>query len=526
LKIAPAVLGTGVSSAVHAHDGVLVVPAAIPVPGVIEVGKRKQLFLDDWLIASKTRVSKYMGRPERCAKNPLIVANKPWERENPGAVRLPLAGVQICGQTVIYDKEEQIFKMWYNPYAFFEGKVRPWCYAVSKDGYNWEKPNLGVYQYKGSRSNNILGAYLNSKYFNVFKDPRDPDPGRRYKAMGEVEGASKNGTAVAFSPDGLHWTEHPGNPVVPKGREIADCPTFLGWDTRIQKYVYYPRPGPPLATRVNAKGSYLLAQEVNPNVGQLRTIGYSTRDDFIHWSPTQLMLAPGESDRVDSQYYQMTAAQDEDFYVGLMHMLQTRDQSFDIYLLTSRDGFYWNWADRQLPFMKRGERGSYDFGYLTPSAPIVHDGQIWIYYGAYADVHSYEIPDYGSEGMTIALATLPVDRYLGLLAGMDVATVVTRPTVFAGSKLKIDMDSSLPDQYSHDRSKRHFDESDVRVALLDQWGGAIEGFGIQQCEMLTESGVQEVSWRGTGSDIGNLAGKPVRIRVEFCNACLYGFQFS
>jgi len=131
LKITPAVVGAGVSAAVHAHEDVLVVPATTPAPGVIEVGNDKQLFLDDWLIASKTRVSRYMSCPEKSAKNPLIVADKPWERENPGAVRLPLAGVQICGQTVIYDKEEQIFKMWYNPYAFFEGKVRPWCYAVS-----------------------------------------------------------------------------------------------------------------------------------------------------------------------------------------------------------------------------------------------------------------------------------------------------------------------------------------------------------------------------------------------------------
>src|SRR4029079_842825 len=108
--------------------------------------------------------------------------------------------------------------------------------------------------------------------------------------------------------------EYSGNPVVPKGREIADCPTFLGWDSRIQKYVYYPRPGPPLATRLNCPGAYLNPEDrsVNANEGQLRTIGYSTSDDFVRWTPTQLMLAPDENDRMDFQYYQMTAAQDGD----------------------------------------------------------------------------------------------------------------------------------------------------------------------------------------------------------------------
>ena len=67
--------------------------------------------------------------------------------------------------------------------------------------------------------------------------------------MGESEGQTpdKRGASVAFSPDGIHWVEHPGNPVVRKGRDIADSPTMLGWDARREKYVYYPRPGHPLA---------------------------------------------------------------------------------------------------------------------------------------------------------------------------------------------------------------------------------------------------------------------------------------
>jgi len=513
----------GLAASIAANQGGFMA-ADGPAPGIIDIGSRKQLFLDDRLIATKSRVSKFMGCPEKHPKNPLMVADRPWERENSSAVRSPLAGIEITGQTVIYDDEDRVFKMWYSPHAFFEGKLRPWCYAVSRDGYNWEKPDLGIYPFKGFRNNNVLGAYANAKYLNVFKDRRDSDPRRRYKAMGEVEG-SKSGVAVAFSPDGLHWSECAGNPVVPKGRDVADCPTFLGWDSRIQKYVSYPRPGPPLATRPNARGSYLLPEKVNLNVGQVRTVGYSTSDDFIHWSPTQLMLAPDENDRVDFQYYKMTAVHTGDFYTGLLHVLKTQDQSFEVYLLTSRDGFHWSWVNREVAFLQRGPRGSYDFGYSSPSGPITHEGKVWIYYGAYADVHSYEVPDYGSKGMSIALATMAADRYLGLLAGMDVATVVTRPVSFAGSKLMLDVDASLPDRYSHDPSKRHFDEADCRVALLDEWGGAIEGLGIVECRMLTQSGTQEVSWKGA-KKIRSLSGKPVRIRFEFRNATLYGFQFA
>lgn len=521
LRLAATVAGTGLTARAE-PDSPLTTPATTPFPGIVEIGGKKQLFFDDLLIASRTRTSKLMGQPDKYPENPVLRPDRPWESEHDDSGEVPVTGIQISGQTVIYDQEEQIFKMWYNPWAYFNKIYRPWCYAVSKDGYHWEKPNVGVYEYKGSRENNILGAYTKSKYFNVFKDPQDPDPKRRYKAMGEVENTSRNGAAVSFSPDGVRWTEWSGNPVVAKGRDIADCPTFLGWDSRLRKYVYYPRPGPPLANRINARGYYQAPDRVNVNDGQLRAIGYSTSDDFIHWSPTALMLAPDDLDRTDFQYYQITTAQVSDFYVGLLHMIQTHEETFDVYLLTSRDGFHWNWVSRELPFLRRGEVGSYDGGYLTPSGPVVHDGTIFIYYGAYSGAHSIEENKRGPNRMNIALAALPVDRYVGLLAGPDVATVITRPVMFTGSSLKIDMDPSL-EKPNRDLNRRNFGDADLRVALTDQWGAKIEGFSIDDCTLLVDRGVQQVSWRGV--DLKGLQGKPVRLHFEFRNAALYSFQF-
>lgn len=496
---------------------------SVPTPpaGILEIGGNKQLFLDERLIASRVRLSRLMGRPTK--KGPIIEQDRPWEGEQDPAGGFPAAGVQISGQTVIYDEDEKVFKMWYNPWSFFEGRARPWCYAVSSDGYKWEKPRLGVYSYRGSRDNNILGVFTRSKYFNVLKDPRDPDPKRRYKAMGELEGKGDNGLAIAFSPDGFNWTEYPGNPVVPKGRDIADSPTMLGWDPRVERFVCYPRPGPPLATRINGRGYHVAPAKVNPNDGQMRTIGYSTSEDFVRWTPTRLMLAPDEQDRVDFQYYQMTAAQHGEFYVGLMHMLQTHEQTFDIYLLTSRDGFHWNWVHRDLPFLRRGEEGSFDAGYLTPSGPIVQGGNTWIYYGAYSGAHSAEKSKLGPNRMTIALATLPADRYVGLLAGPDLATLVTRPVSFCGRKLRIDLDAGLPGKASHSLTERKFDEADVRVGVLDEWGGKLDGFGVEDCRMLTESGITEVSWGER--DLAALQDRPIRLRFEMRSAALYSFQF-
>lgn len=55
------------------------------------------------------------------------------------------------------------------------------CYAESKDGVHWVKPNLGLVEFDGSTENNIL--YKNVHGTSVLYDPGDRDPKRRYKLL-------------------------------------------------------------------------------------------------------------------------------------------------------------------------------------------------------------------------------------------------------------------------------------------------------------------------------------------------------
>ena len=244
-------------------------PASRPRPGILTLAGQKQLFLDDWMIEEANRISRFMYRPWKYPGNPILQRDRPWEM---GDIAGYFRGVQIFGQSVTYDEEEQIFKMWYLPWGFRDGS-RLWCYAVSQDGYNWEKPELGIYDFQGSTQNNILANFGDPNYFNVIKDPHDPDPQRRYKALGEQEGPVPNhtgGAAVAFSPDGLRWTPWPGNPVIRHGRNLGDAPTLMGWDPLRKKHVLYPRPGHPLAMEIHGNGVHR----------HIRTIGYSESEDF------------------------------------------------------------------------------------------------------------------------------------------------------------------------------------------------------------------------------------------------------
>ena len=119
------------------------------------------------------------------------------------------------------------FRMWYigrvgcNPtwvggYQGYDGRL---CYAVSRDGIHWTKPNLGLVEYRGSTANNLVDfpQDIDLMWAPIIHDPDDPDPDRRFKiAYTHRTGPSGNrrgGLCVAYSPDGLHWTLSPNNPV-------------------------------------------------------------------------------------------------------------------------------------------------------------------------------------------------------------------------------------------------------------------------------------------------------------------------
>lgn len=88
------------------------------------------------------------------------------------------------------------------------------CFAKSRDGRKWEKPSLGLVDYAGSKENNLVdlgGGEFCVVGCIVFHDPDDADESRRFKMFFE---SRKYGgkSAVAYSPDGVRWTESPDNP--------------------------------------------------------------------------------------------------------------------------------------------------------------------------------------------------------------------------------------------------------------------------------------------------------------------------
>jgi len=160
---------------------------------------------------------------------------------------------------------DDTFHMWYNgnygPTTYgrmcYERKNCCICYTTSKDGVNWEKPELGLVEFNGSKKNNIVDLPAPDLWSTcaVLYEPEDPDPNRRFKMAYETN--TGGGENVAFSPDGLRWKIL--EKVMP-GIEMTGITKHRG--------VYY----------VNGQGG-----TQRPVPGR-RLVTYASTD-FQHWSP-------------------------------------------------------------------------------------------------------------------------------------------------------------------------------------------------------------------------------------------------
>ena len=71
-------------------------------------------------------------------------------------------------------------RMWY-PASPGKGVGHRVCYAVSKDGINWEKPSLGLVEYAGNTRNNLVDFERKDVASCwILYEPEDFDPNRRF----------------------------------------------------------------------------------------------------------------------------------------------------------------------------------------------------------------------------------------------------------------------------------------------------------------------------------------------------------
>lgn len=451
------------------------------------VGSEKVLFVDDAYFAESAGVEFKLHPPRKTGER-ILVPEHAWESAT-------LSWFNVL-------KQDGKFRMWYECYdldGWDSGDDTSFCYAESKDGLTWTKPKLGRFEYHGSRENNILFRQIGDgdsrsrvHGAGVFVDPNAP-PDKRYKAVSQ--GLFRNVGDMPYwiagmtSPDGLTWTRLPE----PICRTFADSQYSAVWDEGLRQYVLFGRVG-----------------------GRGRAIGRSQSDRFDRFAPLSLVLQAGDPDPPDSDLYNAACVRlkgANGLYLMFPSLFQYKSDTLDIRLAVSRDGLRWSRPDPTASFIPLGAPGEFDSGSLYMGQGYVEVGdELWFYYSGSPLKHGVaETLTKPANGRIYSRCVSQRDRLVSartVVAGH----LVTVPLTFAGSRLQLNLVV---------RPK-----GTLRVGLLDGEGKPIPGRSVEDCVPVTGDHLRKtIEWKDA-ADVSAWSGKPVRIRVEFQDADLFGLQFT
>jgi len=472
---------------------------------VFDVGSKRQLFTDHRFIEASEGIVLTVNEARKHPE-PVLVADRPWE------------SMCIGGYFTILEEDGR-YRLWYDSFAsdYKSDADDRLCYAVSDDGLHWEKPELGLIEFQGSKKNNIVLEDIGGDGYHggtVFIDP-SARPEERYKILYQAEGRTRGDfMRGACSPDGIHWKKYPGI----LADHLSDTQTVVYHDERLKKYVGYFR----LWTGGKEK--------------EYRAIGRSETEDFLHWPrDPALVLAPDEFDPVDmhmytNAYHQYREAADAHFFlIASFYSLRTgmgkplplnrklplasytATDCVDIQLAVSRNGILWYRPDRR-PFIRLGNEGDPDSGSIYAGVGVIPKGdEIWIYYTCLRHKHGEAYPNIMSYAGQLRIAKVRRDGFVSADAGYRGGYILTPPLKFCGSRLELNYDAGAG--------------GFVSVEILDNNGWPVKGLAKDDCDLLRGSSTAKaVTWKGE-SDVSCLAGKPIRLRITMRDVRLYAFQF-
>lgn len=454
------------------------------------VGSEKQLLIDEQLFDQFSGIQ-FVVHPPQKTQEQTLVRDRPWE------------SATLNWFNVMRDGGK--YRMWYECYdieGWPTGDDTSFCYAESTDGIHWTKPELGLYEYQGTRQTNILFRLIGQNGYRsrvhgvgVFKDPTAA-PEQRYKAVsqGVFDGVGSPPQRIAgmVSPDGLKWTRLPD----PICNVFADSQDSAFWD--------------------QSRGVYMLYGRV---AGNGRAIGVSQSKDFANFPPLMLASQTDARQMPQSDLYNPAALQypfAAHAYFMFPSLFAHQPDTLDIRLAVSRDGVHWSFPQIDTPFIALGAAGEFDSGSLYMGQGILQVGnELWQYYGGshlkhgQGELENVRKPD-GSRTFSRVISRL--DGFVSADATAKGGTFTTIPLTYSGNLLKINAVVR--------------DGGSLRVGLLDEAGNPIAGRSVDDCLPITGDQMDTVVRWKEGADIMAQSGRPTRLKMELRDASLYAFQFA
>ena len=485
---------------------------------IISIDNHLECFFTRRLVDMKNTTAEYrVHNPVR--RETVMVHDELWE-----------------GSTSVYHviiKDVDIYRMYYRGGSCGESRAT-WhqfvCYAESNDCLHWVKPKLGLFEFNGSKENNIiLDSSLNPNIDNffVFKDanPACP-PERLYKAVSlydipnESESKQDCGLRVYYSSDGIHFSK--GEILFDMSIGAYDSMNVIFWDEEYEKYRCYFRgfhPAPE-GTPCSDSGN------------DIRDVRYTESVDFRNWSSPVIIYDPLH---VDIPLYTNNIQpyyREPHTYVGFPTRYIERISWGDSYdeLCGQAER-----RDRMRRFEPRIGLAVTECGFMASSdgvnfrkydeawcPPLPEDGTNWVYgdrYFAYGmiempseikgadpEISLFSIEHYWIEpAVNLVRYTIRRDGFVSLRADGKEKMILTKEFTYDGDELYVNFATSawgymyftlIDANGNRYQSEEHFGNSTHRrIKIADD-------------------------------AVKRLSGKPVRLEVRLRDADLYSIRFG
>lgn len=504
----------------------------------VELPARTILLVDDHDVLYRSGTQRFLNLPTRRSTNALVAMTKPWET--------------AIGWTSIYrNSKTGKYQLWYQAYVGARAKDERLrcvvCYAESDDGVTFTKPDLALFPYLNNPKTNIVltgtGLYGHRYCNSVLVDDREPDVARRYKMAyydwSERDGRVYPGLHVAFSPDGIRWTKHPGGPqYLTAYGSRGTQPVIAGEPT----YTEVPAPGKPIPVRKTWHYPLSMSDAVDVMYDPRRDVfaiygkmwidsptggtswrhamGRTESKDFLNWTKPELLLTTDEDDPADVEFHTSPVFFYNDCYFCLNQMFIRRLKgAMDIELMTSRDGMKWERRFRDQFFLARSTPGLFDSRtILTNATPVILDDEIRFYYGAYNQSPLDGVKSPPDQRSGVGMVSIPRDRFAGVRpvplsdqktlknALEHVGQITLRPIDMSGVRdLTVNADAT---------------DGEVRVELLTADGYRVRGFTQGDVTPLIGDSLRHaVIWKG--SQLADLPAGRYMLRLHLNRAAVF-----
>jgi hypothetical protein len=444
---------------------------------------------------------------------PILDRQRPWEDGNE------------CLTTVIQEHGRYRAWGWVGGWGDLRSRGPSWfCTFESADGLQWERPALGIVDWRGLRDTNLLSESGGT----VFVDP-SASPAERYKWIaehhfprevceqvvkdrpGEVDPRCVRddaglyvGARGAVSPDGYRWQVLP-EPLV---MTHTDTQVVACYDARLRRYVAYFRDWSvgPLADGAPDRGARRWL-----GVGR-RAIGRAETADFRRFPLPELVLEPGPELNPSQVLYTncfTTIPGAPDHPLMFPAVWDTTTDTTQIALAASHDGRVWHHLPGG-PVLDTADFGQWDGGcvFASPNLVELPNGDFALPYTGYDVPHKYPR---GQARRSTGYAVWPRGRLIALEAP-ESGEFTTAALIAPGNALLVNAVAARA--------------GSVRIEALDLDGRPIPGRSMEEAvPLFGDLYHARVVWR-EHADLGAPAGTPVMLHIRLEQAALFGLEFG